>query len=101
MAQPAALFGSSPYGPAGRSSATGSHFGATNYNNNNDIMLEYGEAKKKVRMAFEEIQTTGEYMETHYYKQRTYAETRGKVAYSSFWFDYAQFLLQRSSLGGK
>ena len=52
-------------------------------------------------MAFEEIQTTGEYMETHYYKQRTYAETRGKVAYSSFWFDYAQFLLQRSSLGGK
>ena len=69
--------------------------------NDKDIMLEYGEAKKKVRMAFEEIQTTGEYMETHYYKQRTYAETRGKVAYSSFWFDYAQFLLQRSSLGGK
>ena len=74
---------------------------ASSRNNERDIMLEYGEAKKKVRMAFEEIQTTGEYMETHYYKQRTYAETRGKVAYSSFWFDYAQFLLQRSSLGGK
>jgi hypothetical protein len=58
-------------------------------------MLEYNEGKKKVRMAFEEIQTTGEYMETHYYKQRTYAETRSKVVFSSFWHDYATFLAEQ------
>jgi hypothetical protein len=60
-----------------------------------DIMQEYGELKKKARMAFEEIQTTGEYMESHYFKQRSYAEASGKVAFSAFWLDYAEYLLQR------
>lgn len=58
-----------------------------------DIMQEYGELKKKARMAFEEIQTTGEYMESHYFKQRSYAEARDKVAFSAFWLDYAEHLL--------
>ena len=58
-----------------------------------DILQEYGELKKKARMAFEEIQTTGEYMESHYFKQRSYAEARDKVAFSAFWLDYAEHLL--------
>ena len=71
----------------------------TNYNNN-DVMQEYNESKKKVRMAFEEIQTTGEYMETHYFKQRTYVDTRNLIPVNSFWNEYAQHLYQRNSIGG-
>jgi hypothetical protein len=35
---------------------------------NAHVMQEYDGAKKKARIGFEEIQSTGEYMETHYFK---------------------------------
>jgi hypothetical protein len=34
---------------------------------NANVMDEYAEKKVKGKVAFEEIQATGEYMETHYY----------------------------------
>ena len=40
-------------------------------------------------------------MESHYFKQRSYAEAGYKVTFSSFWLDYAEYLLQRDQLGGK
>ncbi len=33
-----------------------------------EVMNHYEEKKAKGKVAFEEIQATGEYMETHYYK---------------------------------
>jgi len=40
-------------------------------------------------------------METHYYKQGSYASSTHLVNHSSFWRDYSQYLLQRSSIGGQ
>lgn len=42
----------------------GGGYGMSNAN----VMDEYAEKKVKGKVAFEEIQATGEYMETHYYK---------------------------------
>jgi hypothetical protein len=37
-----------------------------------DALNEYEGSKKKAKMAFEEIQSTGEYTETQYYKTTQY-----------------------------
>ncbi|TNV74380.1 hypothetical protein FGO68_gene14226 [Halteria grandinella] len=50
-------------------------------------------------MAFEEIQTTGEYMETHYFKQRNFATSAALISVNAFWHDYAQYLLNRGEEG--
>jgi hypothetical protein len=66
-----------------------------------EVIDEYESKKKKAKMAFEEIQSTGEYTETHYFKQVNYANSKFLVNVNSFWNDYAQFLLNRSEMGGK
>lgn len=38
------------------------------YGGGMEILNEYEGSKKKAKMAFEEIQSTGEYTETQYYK---------------------------------
>lgn len=43
-------------------------FGGGYHASNVNVMDEYAEKKVKGKVAFEEIQATGEYMETHYYK---------------------------------
>jgi hypothetical protein len=58
-----------------------------------DMMGEVAEAyagsKKKGRMAFEEIEATGEYMETHYYKLTQLNQSTSLVKVNAFWHDYA------------
>ena len=80
------------------------------YNNNVDLFddfggeqihQEYEQSKKKKKMAFEEVQSTGEYTETQYYKQVNYVTSGYHVSVNSFWHDYAQYLLQRGDIGGK
>lgn len=40
-------------------------------------------------MAFEEIEATGEYMETHYYKMTQLSQSSSLINVNSFWHDYA------------
>jgi hypothetical protein len=72
-----------------------------NRRDSGDIMREYKAQKKKARVAFEEIQTTGEYMETHYFKQTSYAQSQGLNQVNAFWYDYACYLLDRAEDRGK
>ena len=62
---------------------------------NANVMDEYAEKKVKGKVAFEEIQATGEYMETHYYHQKSYGESKNLLAVNGFWHDYALYLLNR------
>lgn len=50
--------------------------------------------RKEIRMAYEEIENTNEYMETHYYKSQTFTSSPS-VGYNHFWLDYAEYLLNR------
>lgn len=60
-----------------------------------EVMNHYEEKKAKGKVAFEEIQATGEYMETHYYKQTSYSQSESIVNVNSFWHDYALHLLNK------
>lgn len=62
---------------------------------NANVMDEYAEKKVKGKVAFEEIQATGEYMETHYYNQKSYGDSKNLITVNSFWHDYALYLLNR------
>jgi hypothetical protein len=66
-------------------------FGMSNAN----VMDEYAEKKVKGKVAFEEIQATGEYMETHYFHQKSYGESKNLLSVNGFWHDYALYLLNR------
>lgn len=46
-------------------------------------------------MAYEEIENTNEYIETHYYKSPHFTNTI-HVLFNKFWLDYADYLLNRS-----
>ena len=47
---------------------------------------------------FEQMESTSEYMETHYYNSKLIdgANARSHVEYNLFWSDYAQFLVNES-----
>lgn len=53
-------------------------------------LSEYKQAVKGARINFAEIQTTGEYMEMHYFSQKTTPhDTQSRVPSSQFFSDYA------------
>ena len=54
---------------------------------------------KKVRLNFEEVQSTNQYIETHYFKQTSLALQAYLVQPNAFWLDYATSMAQGSATG--
>eukprot|EP00347_Sterkiella_histriomuscorum_P016748 403352004 len=63
-----------------------------------DVMGERKRQIKAQRQAFEEIQKTSEYMETHYYQQNFNNQNEHLLQFTGFWFDYAEHLINKKSL---
>ncbi|CDW90653.1 UNKNOWN [Stylonychia lemnae] len=60
-----------------------------------DILQERESKIRSNKLAFQEVQQTSEYMETHYYNQKSLAESKQYMTMNLFWADYANYLANR------
>ncbi|CDW89172.1 UNKNOWN [Stylonychia lemnae] len=60
-----------------------------------DILQERESKIRSNKLAFQEVQQTSEYMETHYYNQKSLTESKQYMTMNLFWADYANYLATR------